>query len=67
MLTGYKTYTIAAVIAVLAAAKYLGYVDEGTFQALMAILLAGGLGTVHSAIVANGSANAVTPPTPSVP
>ena len=56
MLTGYKTYIIAVIIAILAAAKYLGYVDEGTFQALMGILLAGGLSTVHSAIVANGAA-----------
>jgi hypothetical protein len=47
---GHKTYIIAALIAVLAAVKYLGYVDEATFQALVTLLAGGGLTTMRLAV-----------------
>ena len=48
-LKGKKTYIIAGLIAVLSAAKYLGYVNEETFNLFTALLAGGGLATLRSA------------------
>jgi len=50
MLKGYKTYIIAALIAVLAGLHAMGYIDEATYQTLIALLGAGGLSTVAAKI-----------------
>lgn len=50
MLQGYKTYIIAALVATLAALHALGYIDEATYQTLLALLGAGGLSTVAAKI-----------------
>jgi len=49
-LTGYKSYLIAAALAALAVAHSLGYIDETTYQSLIALLAAGGLSTVSAKI-----------------
>jgi uncharacterized membrane protein len=48
-LKGKKTYIIALLIGLLSAAKALGYVDEGTFQTVMALLTGGGLAALRHA------------------
>ena len=50
MLAGYKTYIIAALSAVLVVVHTLGYIDEATYQGLLALLAAGGLSTVAAKI-----------------
>jgi hypothetical protein len=45
-LKGYKTYIIAALTAILTLLHSLGYIDEATFQTLLALLASGGLTTV---------------------
>lgn len=50
MLQGYKTYIVAALIALLTAAHTLGYVDDETYKNLLAILAAGGTATVAAKI-----------------
>ena len=49
-LKGYKTYIIAALTASLTLAHSLGYIDEATYQTLLALLGAGGLTTVAAKI-----------------
>lgn len=49
-LTGYKTYIIAALTAALTLAHSLGYIDEATYQTLLALLGAGGISTVAAKI-----------------
>jgi len=48
-LTGYKTYIVAVLLGVLAAGKYLGWVDNGTFEALLALLTGSGLAALRAA------------------
>lgn len=48
MLDGYKTYICAFVIAVVAAAQYLGYVDAQTGASIIAIFTGGGLAALHA-------------------
>jgi len=50
MLEGYKTYIIAAIVAVLAGLHAMGYIDEATYQTLLALLAAGGAATVSQKI-----------------
>jgi len=50
MLAGYKTYVIAALTAIITIAHSLGYIDEETFQNLLALLAAGGTATVAAKI-----------------
>jgi len=50
MLHGYKTYIVAVLLAILAALKALGYIDEATYQALIALLGAGAVSTVAAKI-----------------
>lgn len=50
MLQGYKTYIVAICMAALVAAKTLGYIDEETYQRLLALLASGGVATVAAKI-----------------
>jgi len=50
MLKGYKAYIVAALTAALAVFHSLGYIDEQTYQALLALLAAGGLSAVAAKI-----------------
>ncbi len=50
MLKGYKTYIVAAMIAALSLAHQMGYIDEATFQNLLALLSAGAVSTVAAKI-----------------
>lgn len=47
-LRGKRTYLIAALIGLLSAAKFLGWVDEGTFQTLSVLLGAGGIAALRA-------------------
>ena len=47
---GYKTYIIAALIAVATGVKYLGYIDDSMYQTLLALLGAGGLATMRASV-----------------
>ena len=49
-LQGYKTYLVAALMGALTVLKALGYIDEATYQTLMALLGAGAVGTVAAKI-----------------
>lgn len=49
-LQGYKTYIVAALSAVLTTLKYIGKIDEATYNTLMALLASGGLATVAAKI-----------------
>lgn len=49
-MNGNKTYIVAGVAALATAAKYLGYIDEVTYQAIIGFLGAAGLATMRSAI-----------------
>ena len=49
-LKGYKTYIIAALTAALTLAHSLGYIDEATYQSLLALLGAGAVSTVAAKI-----------------
>ena len=50
MLKGWKTYIVAVLTAALTVAHSLGYIDDATYQALLALLAAGGLSTVAAKI-----------------
>lgn len=50
MLQGYKTYVCAALMGALTVLKALGYIDDATYQTLMALLGAGAVGTVAAKI-----------------
>lgn len=50
MLSGYKTYLVAALLAVLSAAEYLGYVAPETARQLEALLLAGGFAALRAGV-----------------
>jgi hypothetical protein len=47
---GYKTYIIAALIAVATAANYLGYLSNEAYQTILALLGAGGLATMRASV-----------------
>lgn len=46
MLQGIKSYIVAAVAAAVTVAHMMGYIDESTFQSLMALLGSGAVATV---------------------
>ncbi len=50
MLSGYKTYIIAILTAVLTFLHSAGYIDDSLYQTLLALLGAGALGTVSAKI-----------------
>jgi len=49
-LSGYKTYIIAALIAVATGVRYLGYIDDAMYQTLLGLLGAGGLATMRASV-----------------
>lgn len=49
-LQGYKTYLIAALTAAVTLLHALGYIDEATFQTLMALLGSGAIATVAAKV-----------------
>lgn len=50
VLSGWKTYILAAVIAIASAAKYLGYITEELYQAVVGIAGSGAAITLRSAL-----------------
>lgn len=50
MLQGYKSYIVAALTAAVTVAHMLGYIDDATYQNLLALLGAGAVGTVAAKI-----------------
>jgi hypothetical protein len=54
MLAGYKTYSIAALMAVLAFARAMGWLDEATYQTLLGLLGATGLATLRAGVTKSG-------------
>lgn len=50
MLQGYKTYIVAALTAIVTLLHSLGYIDDATFKALMALLGAGAVSTVAAKV-----------------
>ena len=50
MLQGYKSYIVAALTAAVTVAHMLGYIDDATYQTLLALLGAGAVGTVAAKI-----------------
>ena len=50
MLTGYKTYIVAAAMAAATAAKALGWIDEAVFQTVMGLLGASGVATLRAGV-----------------
>lgn len=49
-LQGFKTYIVAALMGALTVLKALGYIDDATYQTLMALLGAGAVTTVAAKI-----------------
>ena len=49
-LSGCKSYFIAALIGLISAAKFLGWIDEATFGVLFGLLTGGGLAALRSGI-----------------
>lgn len=49
-LSGYRTYIIAALLGLLAAGHYLGYIDLETFQSLSVMLTGGGLAALRAGV-----------------
>lgn len=50
MLQGYKTYIVAALTAIVTFLHSLGYIDDATYQALLALLGAGAVSTVAAKV-----------------
>ena len=50
MLKGYKTYGFAILIAGLAAAHYLGYINDAAYQTLVGVFGAGGLAALRAGV-----------------
>ena len=46
-LKGYRTYIVAAVIALASAAKYLGYIDEQLYQLVVGLCGAGAAASIR--------------------
>lgn len=49
-LDGYKTYIVAGALGLLAAGRYLGYIDQTMGDFLQGLLLGGGLAALKSAV-----------------
>jgi hypothetical protein len=50
MLDGYKSYIVAALLAAVAGAKFLGWITADVGSALEGILLGGGIAALKSAV-----------------
>ena len=53
-LDGKKTYIFAALIALATFAKTIGWIDDNTYQALMALFGAGGLAALRAGVKKSG-------------
>ena len=54
MLEGKKTYIFAALVALATFAKTIGWIDDTTYQALLALFGAGGLAALRSGVTKSG-------------
>jgi hypothetical protein len=54
MLAGYKTYGVAGVMAALAFARAMDWLDESTYQTLLGLLGATGLATLRAGVTKSG-------------
>jgi len=54
MLSGYKTYIVAVLMGALTTANLAGWIDPATYEAIMALLAAVGLGTLRAGITKSG-------------
>jgi hypothetical protein len=50
MLDGYKTYIFAGLMALVAFAKYMGYITADAAQAIEGILLGGGIAALRAGV-----------------
>ncbi len=53
-LSGYKTYLFAGAIALATFAKAVGWIDDNTYQALLALFGAGGLAALRAGVTKSG-------------
>ena len=53
-LTGYKTYIVAVLMGALSTAHMLGWIDDATYQAVLGLLGAIGLGTLRAGVAKSG-------------
>ena len=56
MLAGYKTYIVAALMALISMAYTAGLIDGTAYQAILGILGAGGLATLRAGVSKSGPA-----------
>lgn len=52
MLKGYRSYLVGFGMVVVAGLKALGYINEQVYQALMGVLVGGGVAALRAAIAA---------------
>ena len=52
---GYKTYLFAFLIALATFAKVMGWIDEKTYEMILALLGAGGLAALRAGVAKSGS------------
>ena len=53
-LTGYKTYIVAVLMGALSTAHMLGWIDDATYQAVLGLLGALGLGALRAGVTKSG-------------
>ena len=51
---GYKTYIVAVLMGALSTAHMLGWIDDATYQAVLGLLGAIGLGTLRAGVTKSG-------------
>ena len=56
-LDGKKTYIMAALVALATFAKAMSWIDENTYQALLALFGAGGLAALRAGVKKSGPEN----------
>jgi len=54
ILNGMKTYITAALIAAAGWAKFMGYIDEETYQLIIATLIGGSLAAMRAGVTKSG-------------
>jgi len=54
MFSGYKTYIVAVLMGALTTANLAGWIDPATYEAIMALLAAVGLGTLRAGVAKSG-------------
>jgi hypothetical protein len=53
-MAGYKTYLFAVAIALATFAKVMGWIDEKTYDTILALLGAGGLAALRAGVTKSG-------------